>query len=114
MNAIAVPARHAAAPRSRLVPLAGIVLLSAGTAAATIAMLGQGGGHEPSPSSVLRGLVVASYAFVGAYTWWRRPRSRFGLYLVAVGVSYSIVSLFRGPSTDQRRMMLSSTTSTAE
>src|SRR4051812_23099163 len=93
MNAIAVPARHAAAPRSRLVPLAGIVLLSAGTAAATIAMLGQGGGHETSPSSVLRGLVVASYAFVGAYTWWRRPHSRFGLYLVAVGLSYSIVSL---------------------
>jgi signal transduction histidine kinase len=37
--------------------------------------------------------VVVSYVFVGAYTWWLRPRSRFGLYLVGVGLTYSVASL---------------------
>jgi signal transduction histidine kinase len=48
---------------------------------------------DPTNTGVLRGLYLASFAAVGAYTWWRRPESRVGPLLAGVGVLYAVTSL---------------------
>jgi signal transduction histidine kinase len=39
--------------------------------------------------AVARGVAVTCYVFAGAYTWWRRPASRLGPLLAAVGLFYA-------------------------
>ena len=48
---------------------------------------------QPHRNGILRGLLVASYAAVGAYTWWRRPASRLGLLIAGIGLVYALTSL---------------------
>ncbi len=48
---------------------------------------------QPRSNGVLRGLIVASYAAVGAYTWWRRPASRLGLLIAGIGLAFALTSL---------------------
>ena len=39
-----------------------------------------------------RGAVVVSYAFVGAYTWWRRPSSRFGPFMILLAALFFLAA----------------------
>jgi signal transduction histidine kinase len=48
---------------------------------------------QPHSNGILRGLIVATYAAVGAYTWWRRPASRLGLLIAAIGLVVALTSL---------------------
>jgi hypothetical protein len=48
---------------------------------------------QPYSNGILRGLIVASYAAVGAYTWWRRPASRLGLLIAGTGLAFALTSL---------------------
>jgi len=69
-------------------------VLAGGVAAAlTGAGLAADGLFEPDVWSAARGLVVGSYVAVGAYSWARRPASRFGPLLAAAGLLYAVASL---------------------
>ena len=71
----------------------------AGVAAGAATAAGVGLGPEGDGwRADVRGLIVSSYVLAGVYTWWRRPGSRLGLLLVAVGLVYAIASL--APSAD--------------
>ena len=48
---------------------------------------------QPQSNGILRALIVASYAAVGAYTWWRRPASRLGPLIAAIGLVFALTSL---------------------
>ena len=89
MATIAAPAVEAGLSARRSVTLSAVAVAGGVAAAATAANLGS----EPDTLSIVRGLLVASYVFVGLYTWWHRPTSRFGAYLAGVGGLYVVVSL---------------------
>jgi signal transduction histidine kinase len=44
-------------------------------------------------TAVAKGLLVAAYVGVGAYTWWRRPASRLGPMIAGAGFLYAATSL---------------------
>jgi signal transduction histidine kinase len=44
-------------------------------------------------TAVAKGLLVAAYVGVGAYTWWRRPASRLGPLIAGAGFLYAATSL---------------------
>jgi signal transduction histidine kinase len=93
MATVAAPAVGAARPGQRTLLLwagAGLGLLAA--AAAVVASGGTPVGR-PDAAQLLRGLLVAEYVLVGTYTTWRRPGSRFGLYLTGIGLLYSVAAL---------------------
>jgi signal transduction histidine kinase len=93
MATVAAPAVGAGRPGQRPLLLwagAGVGLLAA--VAAVVASGGTPVGR-PDAAQLLRGLVVAEYVLVGTYTTWRRPASRFGLYLTGVGLLYSVAAL---------------------
>jgi signal transduction histidine kinase len=69
------------------------VLVGAAATAVTASGLADGEQHGADALSVSRGLVVALYAGVGTYTSWRRPGSRFGLMMIAVGPLYAVAAL---------------------
>jgi signal transduction histidine kinase len=72
----------------------GFVLVVGGVATAvTILDLGEGAHEGVDGLSVTRGLVVALYTAVGTYTTWRRPGSRFGLMMIAIGPFYAVAAL---------------------
>lgn len=48
---------------------------------------------DRADTAVWRSAFVASYVAVGMYMWWRRPESRLGPLVAAVGFSYSVASL---------------------
>ena len=48
---------------------------------------------DPRGISIWRSLFVASYAGVGAYTWWRRPESRLGPLVAWAGLLYGATAL---------------------
>jgi signal transduction histidine kinase len=48
---------------------------------------------DPHGMGVLKGLLVACYVGVGAYTWWRRPSSRLGPLIAGAGFLYAVTSL---------------------
>ena len=79
---------------SAAVTLAGVGALGALAAATTII----GGWHssvmqDPEVTAVLKGLTVASYVAVGAYTWWHRPHSRLGPLVAVAGFLYTAAAL---------------------
>ena len=47
----------------------------------------------PETTAVVKGLLVAAYVGVGAYTWWRRPQSRLGPLVAAGGFLYALTAL---------------------
>ncbi len=79
---------------SAAVTVAGVGALGALAAATTII----GGWHssvmqDPEVTAVLKGLTVASYVAVGAYTWWHRPHSRLGPLVAVAGFLYTAAAL---------------------
>jgi signal transduction histidine kinase len=48
---------------------------------------------DPSPTGVIRGLIVLGYCSAGAYTLWRRSRSRLGLLIAGTGFLFALTSL---------------------
>src|SRR5262249_34085905 len=49
--------------------------------------------YRPTGTGLVRGLFVAAYVAAGAYTWWRRPASRLGPLLAAIGLVYALTTL---------------------
>jgi signal transduction histidine kinase len=47
----------------------------------------------PETTAILKGLSVVAYVSVGAYTWWRRPRSRLGPLVAGAGLLMAVTSL---------------------
>jgi signal transduction histidine kinase len=93
---IAAPAAQAALPGRSSRALA-VILAVGGTAGLATALgVGQSDGFHADALSVVRGLVVASYVAVGAYTRWHRPESGFGDLMIAVGLLYVGASLTAG------------------
>ncbi len=48
---------------------------------------------DPTGDAIWRSLFVSVYVAVGAYTWWRRPRSPLGPVVAGAGLLYSVTSL---------------------
>ena len=48
---------------------------------------------DPTGTALWRSAFVASYVAVGTYSWWRRPESRLGPLVAAVGFLYTAASL---------------------
>jgi signal transduction histidine kinase len=48
---------------------------------------------DPKITAAVKGVLVACYVAVGAYTWWRRPRSRLGPLVATVGFLYTVTAL---------------------
>jgi signal transduction histidine kinase len=91
VQSIAAPLDTLERPWRRPLALSSFALAATLAAVGTAAGFGQG---EPWDRwSVLRGVVVAAYALVGAHAWWQRPHSRLGLYVAGVGVLYAVASL---------------------
>jgi signal transduction histidine kinase len=63
------------------------------TALAVVVTVTGGLSAHPWPAAIGRGAIVAVPIAVGLYAWQRRPRSRFGRLLVAVGAGWSITAL---------------------
>jgi signal transduction histidine kinase len=78
-------------------PQRGIVAAATGgvllTAVAVVVTAAGGLSADPWPAAVGRGAIVAVPIAVGLYAWQRRPRSRFGRLLVAVGAGWAITAL---------------------
>jgi signal transduction histidine kinase len=78
-------------------PPPGIVLAAAAgvvlTALAVVVTVSGGLSAHPWPAAIGRGAIVAVPIAVGLYAWQRRPHSRFGPLLVAVGAGWSITAL---------------------
>jgi signal transduction histidine kinase len=85
----AAPALEAWSPVWRRVALGAVAVAGGVASAVTAADLSREPGRDPEVWSVLRGLVVATWIIVGMYTWWRRPGSRLGLFLIGIGLLYS-------------------------
>lgn len=49
--------------------------------------------RDPTGAALWRSAFVASYVGVGVYSYWRRPESRLGPLVAAVGFLYSLASL---------------------
>jgi signal transduction histidine kinase len=47
----------------------------------------------PETTAIVKGLSVAAYVAVGAYTWWRRPQSRLGPLVVVAGLLMATTTL---------------------
>jgi signal transduction histidine kinase len=69
--------------------VAGVLL----TALAVVVTVTGGLSAHPWPAAIGRGAIVAVPIAVGLYAWHRRPHSRFGRLLVAVGAVWSITAL---------------------
>ena len=48
---------------------------------------------DPKTTSVVRGLLVATYLGVGAYTWRQRPSSRLGPLIMLTGFLFAVAAL---------------------
>ena len=63
------------------------------TAATVVAAVTSPVLRDPGVAAGFRGLFVAAWVCVGIHLWRRRPESRLGLLLVAVGLVYAATSL---------------------
>ncbi len=74
-----------------LLAIALAALVAGGAAAALIAS----SDHMPSPGAAIALGLLISWSFVGTglYAWWRRPGSRFGALMTAVGFTYMLGAL---------------------
>ncbi|MGE5688940.1 MAG: sensor histidine kinase [Pseudomonadota bacterium] len=93
MTTVAVPAASSLRTSDRLMRPAVVGAAGALAALLTAAGIGVDGVADPDAWSLVRGAVVAAYIAVGAYTWARRPSSRFGALVVGVGLLYTVASL---------------------
>jgi signal transduction histidine kinase len=72
-----------------------LILAAAGVLASTLSLWYLAGSvtmANPGLTAVARGTDAAFYVGVGLYTWWRRPDSRYGLLLAAVGFEYTLTA----------------------
>src|SRR4051794_35614877 len=87
----------AAVDRRPATPVLGVAAMAgAGAAAAGLtvwAVWGSPIAQDPRTTAVVKGLIVASYVAVGAYTWWRRPSSRLGPLVAGAGFIYAATGL---------------------
>jgi signal transduction histidine kinase len=94
MGTIAAPAAgYDGRPILRQFALLATMTAGVVAAAATAVNLDPSPPAEPDSWSVIRGVVVLSYVVAGAYTWWRGPASRIGVYVAAIGLTYSLTAL---------------------
>ena len=88
---LVVPARR---PTSRGIAAVALGLVGAAATAGTVWVVWRSPVvRDAHTTAVVKGLLVASYIAVGAYTWWRRPRSRLGPLVAAVGLLYAFTAL---------------------
>jgi signal transduction histidine kinase len=81
-------------PAVRQVITLGLIALAVVLIAAGIALhLPAGDPGRPDAGSLTRAGVVLLWAVAGAYTWWRRPADRFGLYLFGTAVLFALATL---------------------
>jgi signal transduction histidine kinase len=73
--------------------LGGLAALGCAAAAVTGLRLGDASTLSPDGLSYVRGLAVALYVLAGVYLAWRRPGSRFGLYLAGTGLLLAVAAL---------------------
>jgi signal transduction histidine kinase len=66
-----------------------VVVVAAGVAFHVL----DGPPRPPDAGSVTRAAVVLMWAVAGAYTRWRRPADRFGLYLFGIAMLFALSSL---------------------
>ncbi len=69
------------------------VLGGLAAAGAILAVWGSSVVRSPETTAVVKGLLVALYVGVGAYTWWLRPRSRLGPLVAGAGFMYALTAL---------------------
>ena len=93
MATIAAPAIATARPARGLVWIATVSTVGAIAAVLTAAGVGLGESAGVDAWSLFRGCLVGSYVAIGAYTWWRRPGSRFGVIVAELGVGFAVASL---------------------
>ena len=74
-----------------LIAIALAAVVAGGAAAALIVA----SDHIPSPGAAVALGLLISWSFVGTglYAWWRRPGSRFGALMTAVGFAYMLGAL---------------------
>jgi signal transduction histidine kinase len=89
----AAPAVNAENPARTLALLGGLVALGCAAATVTALRLGDASALSPDELSYVRGLGVAIYVLAGVYLTWRRPGSRFGLYLAGTGLLLAVAAL---------------------
>ena len=85
-----------AGSRSRVAQPSRVVLACVGAAATAATVLAAAASpilRDPALTGAFRGLFVAAWLGVAIYTWGRRPESRLGPLLYAVGVAYTATSL---------------------
>jgi signal transduction histidine kinase len=73
--------------------LGGLAALGCAAATFTTLRLGDASALSPDGRSYVRGLGVALYVLAGVYLTWRRPGSRFGLYLAGSGLLLAVAAL---------------------
>jgi signal transduction histidine kinase len=71
------------------------IALAAVVAGGAAAALTASSDHTPKPGAGIAIGLLISWSFVGTglYAWWRRPASRFGALLVAVGFTFMLGAL---------------------
>jgi signal transduction histidine kinase len=78
-------------------PLSAVIALAtAGAAAAATTVWGVRTStvlSAPEATAIVKGLFIATYVAVGAYTWWRRPQSRLGQFVLTAAFLYALTSL---------------------
>jgi len=93
--------KGASAAAGQRPPLSAIIALTAaGVAAAAATVWGVRTStvlSAPEATALVKGVFIATYVAVGAYTWWRRPRSRLGLFVLSAAFLYAFTSLEASP-----------------
>jgi signal transduction histidine kinase len=95
MSTIAAAAVARTPTRSSKV-LSVVAIGALGAAATVVAVWGVWGSpvvRDPKTTAILKGLAIAAYVGVGAYTWWRRPQSRLGPLVAAAGFMLAVTTL---------------------
>ena len=90
-SAAAADRRRSTPPAVAVSALAGLGAAAAGLTAWTI--WGSPIASAPETTAIVKGLSVVAYVTVGAYTWWRRPRSRLGPLVAVAGLLMAATSL---------------------
>ena len=93
MATVAAPAIATARPARGLLWIATVSTAGAIAAVLTGAGVGLGDAAGVDAWTLVRAAMVGSYVAVGAYTWWRRPASRFGIIVAETGLGFAVASL---------------------
>src|SRR5687768_11581821 len=93
MATIAVPAVATARSARGLFRTATVAVVGALACVLTAAGVGLEDAAGVDAWTLVRAAMVGSYVAIGAYTWWRRPGSRFGAMLAETGLLFAVASL---------------------